>query len=103
MTKYTEPTSIIDSHVGHYITCEALEWCLDNGWEPDDVDDIRHNIHLYREGAQHVDYAAEILYDALNDAEDWATDSLTNNGMYFGTHPDIGDWGCWPIDDNWPE
>lgn len=100
MDKYTESTSIIDSHVGHYMTAYAVEWCLDNGWSPDDLADIRSATAAYmRDGQAMDDDLWEILHDALNDAEEWATENLTDDNHYFGNDPDIGDWGVWEIDD----
>lgn len=110
MDKFTEPTTIIDSHYGRYITAYALEWCIKQGWPAngtEDLENIKRAIAADREGthtftavdAADWQDAYDWLTDAINDAEDWATEHLAGQDLYFGSHPDIGDWGCWPIDE----
>lgn len=52
--------------------------------------------------ATQADDLFEVLVSALDDAEEWLTENAAPEGFYFGSHPDIGDWGMWADEDDDP-
>jgi len=96
-TTILEPGCYIDSHWGHYQSVRIVEIARELGWTPEDVEEVDNYAIAYNETGNCDN--ADIWYEMVDEAEQYINENHVPDGYWFGHHPDMGDCGVYPIDD----
>ena len=95
-----EPGCYIDSHWGHYQSQRIIEMAMDLGWPDPAPKETANLLSQYPDlDLDDNPNAADIWYDIVDEAEEYINDRHVPEGYWFGHHPDMGDVGVYPIED----